>query len=111
MTGVEATPTNEFPIHSALPHHSATYMLLQNEYVVDFSIDFTKTFDRVKHHALSQKLLLLDMTDQIYNWMVDYFKDRGHTTYATGVSFMITWINASIIQGSVVGPPSYVVAA
>jgi len=24
---------------------------------------------------------------------------------------MITWINASIIQGSVVGPPSYVVAA
>jgi len=27
-------------------------MLLQNEYVVVFSIDFTKAFDRVKHHPL-----------------------------------------------------------
>src|SRR6218665_157202 len=81
---------------------------MSHEYVVVFSIDFTKAFDLVKHHPLSQKLLVLDMPDQIYNWMVDYFKDRGHSTYAADVSSLI---NASIIQGSVVGPPSYVVAA
>src|SRR6218665_2623048 len=43
--------------------------------------------------------------------MVDYFKDRGHTTYAADVSILIAWINDSIIQGPGVGPPSYVVAA
>src|SRR6218665_3609578 len=86
-------------------HTTIAGMLLQNEYVVVFSIDFIRAFDRVKHHALSQKLLLLDMPDQIYNWMVDYFKDRGHTTYAADVSTTIAWINASIIQCSVVGPP------
>ena len=78
---------------------------MSHEYVVVFSIDFTKAFDRVKHHPLSQKLLVLDMPDQIYNWMVDYFKDRGHSTYAADVSSLIAWINDSIIQGSVVGQP------
>src|SRR6218665_1096528 len=42
---------------------------------------------------------------------VDYFKDRGHSTNAADVSSLIAWMHASIIQGSVVGPPSYVVAA
>src|SRR6218665_967789 len=37
--------------------------------------------------------------------------DRGHSTHLADVASMIAWINASIIQGSVVGPPSYVVAA
>src|SRR6218665_2442779 len=52
-----------------------TDMLLQHEYVIFVLINFTNSFDQVKHHVLSQRLLLLDMLDQIYNWMVDYFKD------------------------------------
>ena len=45
--------------------------------------------------------------------MVDYFMDRGHSTHLVDVhvASMIAWINASIIQGSVVGPPSYIVVA
>src|SRR6218665_2628348 len=43
--------------------------------------------------------------------MVDYFMDRGHCIHLPDVASMIAWINASIILGSVVGPPSYVVAA
>lgn len=42
---------------------------------------------------------------------MDYFKGRGHLTRAGDVSSLIAWINASIIQGSGVGPPSYVVEA
>src|SRR6218665_1616894 len=42
---------------------------------------------------------------------MDYFKGRGHSTMAAEISSLITWINASIIQGSGIGPPSYVVAA
>lgn len=54
-------------------------LLLQHEHVVIFSFDFTRALDRVNHYALSQKLLLLDMPDQIYNWMIDFFRDRDHS--------------------------------
>src|SRR6218665_1691220 len=86
-------------------------LLLHHEYVLIISVDFMKAFDRVRHNTLSQKLLLLNLPDHIHNWMVDYFMDRGHSTHLADVAFMIAWINASIIQGSVVGPPSCVVAA
>src|SRR6218665_3209204 len=86
-------------------------LLLHHEYVLIISVDFMKAFDRVRHNTLSQKLLLLNLPDHIHNWMVDYFMDRGHSTHLADVASMIAWIDASIIQGSVVGPPSYVVAA
>src|SRR6218665_1792501 len=86
-------------------------MLLDNEYVVITSVDFTKAFDRVRHHALSIKYLQLDLQDHIHNWLMDYFKGRGHLTTAGDVSSLIAWINASIVRGSGVGPPSYVVEA
>ena len=79
-------------------------MLRDNEYVAIISVDFTKAFDRVSHHALSLKYLQLDLPDNIHNWFMDFFKGRGQD-----VSSLIAWINASIIQGSGLGPPSYVV--
>ena len=42
---------------------------------------------------------------------MDYFKGSCHSTMAAEISSLITWINAFIIQGSGIGPPSYVVAA
>ena len=77
-----------------------TNMLQQHEYVIIVSIDFTKAFDRVSHHMLSHKLLQLDMTDHVYNWLVDYFQDRGHSTHFADAASLVAWINASIIQGS-----------
>src|SRR6218665_4109751 len=50
-------------------------------------------------------------TTSINYWLMDYFKGRGQLTTAGDVSSLIAWINASIIQGSGVGPPSYVVEA
>src|SRR6218665_2250858 len=44
-----------------------TKMLLDNEYVVITSVDFTKAFDRVRHHALSIKYIQLDLPDHIHN--------------------------------------------
>src|SRR6218665_424092 len=88
-----------------------TEMLLNNEYVEIISVDFTEAFERVRHHALSIKYLQLDLPDHIHNWLMDYFKGRGHLTRAGDVSSLFAWINASIIQGSGEGPPSYVVEA
>src|SRR6218665_2708751 len=58
-----------------------TNMLLQHEYVIIVSVDFTKAFDCRSHHMLSHKLLQLDMPDHVYNWLVDYFQDRGRSMH------------------------------
>ena len=84
-------------------------MLLLNEYVVIISVDFTKAFDRVRHHALSLKYLQFELPD--HNWMMDYFTGRGNSTRVAGLSSLIARLDASIIQGTRVGPSSYVVAA
>ena|SRR6218665_1548093 len=86
-------------------------MLLDNEYVAIISVDFTKACDRVRHHALSIKYLQLDLSYRIHNWLMDYFKRRGHLTRVANVYSLIAWINASISQGSGLGPPWYVVEA
>src|SRR6218665_2102695 len=56
-------------------HRDAAY-----KYVVIISVDFTKAFDRVRHHALSLKYLQPDLLDNIHNWLMDFFKGRGHST-------------------------------
>ena len=76
-----------------------------------FSVDFSKAFDSVKHKTLVEKMELLDLPDHVFNWLVDYFDNRGHATRLGNVISLVAGINASIIQGSVVGPPSYVIVA
>lgn len=51
-------------------------MLLQPEYIVVISIDFTKTLDRVKHHALSLKSFLLQGPRS--SPRLQAYKDRAH---------------------------------
>src|SRR6218665_142552 len=88
-----------------------TSMLQRNDYVLIVSTDFTRAFDTVRHSTLMQKMDILDLPDNIYNWIANYFKQRGHLTKIYDTISAIAFINASIIQGSVIGPPSYVVAA
>ena len=88
-----------------------TERLQRIEYVVLLSIDFSKAFDRVKHQTLVKKMELLDLADHVFNWLVDYFDNRGHATRLGDVISLVAGINALIIQGSVVGPPSYIIVA
>src|SRR6218665_65869 len=60
---------------------------------------------------LVQKLQLLDLPDHVFKWLVDYFEERGHATRLGDAISLVAGINASIIQFSVVGPPSYVIVA
>jgi len=53
----------------------------------------------------------LDIADPIYNWLVDYFSEHQHSTRFRGSMSQLLEITASIIQGSVIGPVSYVVSA
>src|SRR6218665_1301082 len=88
-----------------------TNLLQHNEFVVMFTVDLTKAFDSVKHMPLMQKMELLQLPDHIYNWLVHYFEARGHSTRLGNIISTVAAINASIVQGSVVGPPSYVIVA
>src|SRR6218665_4168358 len=53
----------------------------------------------------------VDLPDLIYNWMVDYFEHSGHITRHQGKESSFAEINASVVQGSVVGPASFLVEA
>ena len=88
-----------------------TDMLKTNQYVVMYSIDFSKAFDTVRHSALLEKYALLKIPDHIYNWLVDFFRGHSHCTVFAGKTSSFLQINGSIIQGSVIGPGSFVVTA
>ena len=91
--------------------HSITDMLSTSSYVIVLALDFSKAFDTVRHYTLLQKIGLLDIPDSVYNWFVNFFSERRHSTrYGGDISTMLE-INASIIQGSALGPVSYVVNA
>ena len=50
-----------------------------------------------------------DLPDHVHNWLVHFFEAHSHQTkYQDEVSVMKT-ISASIIQGSAIGPASYVI--
>jgi len=98
---------------AALVHlfHTITHMLTTNPYVIVLCLDFSKAFDTVRHSTLLEKLAQLDMPDNVYNWMVDFFNGHSHRTKYEGQTSSLHKITASVIQGSSIGPASYVVNA
>ena len=74
-------------------------------------MDFSKAFDTVRHSALAKKLSLLNIPDGVYNWIVDFLVRHEHCTIFEGNMSSTVKVNASVIQGSVIGPGSYDVAA
>ena len=91
--------------------HAITDMLSSNPYVIVLALDFSKAFDSVRQSTLLQKIAMLDIPDIVYNWLVDFFSGRRHCTRYSGSTSVMLDISASIIQGSAVGPVSYVINA
>ena len=85
--------------------HTLTELLQTNDYVHVIAFDFSKAFDSVRHHSLASKLTL---PDHLYNWTVNYLSDRQHQTELGDSVSPTLSINASIIQGSALGPVEYV---
>jgi hypothetical protein len=57
------------------------------------------------------KMSLLHLPDNIYNWINDFFHNRYHCTKFAGNCSIVAQIQASVIQGSGLGPASYIVTA
>lgn len=91
--------------------HTVRTMLQSNEYVRVLSFDFTKAFDTVRHSTLMEKIASLNLPDNIYNWICDFFCGRHHFTKYAGQSSTFAPIQASVVQGSGLGPVSYIITA
>src|SRR6218665_1822176 len=63
-----------------------TSMLEKNDYVLLVSTDFTMALDSVRHSTLMQKMAVIDLPDNIYNWIANYFEQRGHVTTSSQLS-------------------------
>jgi len=86
-------------------------MLSSNQFVRVFSFDFTKAFDTVRHAAVMTKMAQLQIPDCVYNWIKAFFDEHYHCTRYAGQCSKVAEVKASVIQGSGLGPASYLVTA
>jgi len=91
--------------------HTVSHLLATSHYVVVISLDFGKTFDTVRHSTLLDKLARLELPDEVYNWLVNFFEGHSQCTMFQQHTSPMAEITASVIQGSAVGPAAYVVSA
>ena len=75
------------------------------------ALDFSKAFDTVRHSALFDKFADFEIPDNVYNWLVEFFQGHSHCTRYRHRTSALREISASIVQGSAIGPASYVVTA
>jgi len=87
------------------------HMLSTNSFVYVTALDFSKAFDIVRHSTLMDKMAQLAMPDQVYNWIRDFYYKRYHCAKFAGEVSPLVDITASVVQGSSLGPASYIVTA
>jgi len=88
--------------------HHITSLLSDNSYVRLIALDFSKAFDTVKHSCILSKLSALSISDQLFNWLVNYFQGHSHTTRFNNATSSTAEVNASVFQGSAIGPSLFV---
>ena len=86
-------------------------LLADNDFVHVFAFDFSKAFDTVRHVTLAGKLAHLELPDSIHNWALDFLDNHAHCTKYAGLVSAVAVIQTSVIQGSALGPASYIVTA
>ena len=55
-------------------------MLDSNPFVRVIALDFSKAFDSARHSTLLEKLAMLNLSDEVYNWLKNYFDGHSHST-------------------------------
>jgi len=61
--------------------------------------------------TLAKKLAAISIPDEIYNWVVYFLRGRSHVTCIQGGISKERAISASVVQGSDIGPSSFIVCA
>ena len=89
---------------------SPTFLaVIHTTYVIVIALSFSKAFDTARQSTPLHKIAQLDLPDTVYNWLVNLFKDHQQYTRCDNGTSSLT--EMSYIQGSVIGPASYIVNA
>jgi len=56
--------------------HTVAEMLQKHPYVHVIALDFSKAFDSIRHSTLLKKCADLPISDNVYNWLVNYLEHR-----------------------------------
>ena len=91
--------------------HKISILLQDNDFVHLISLDFSKAFDSVRHSTLIEKIAKFPIPSFAHNWLVEYLSQRQHCTKFNSIVSLMLQINASIVQGSRIGPMAYVIDA
>ena len=92
--------------------HHITHLLSEDQsHVIMISLDFSKAFDSVRHSTLLRKMSSLPIPDHIYNWTTSYLDSRSHCTRFNDIVSLPNHITASVVQGSAIGPFSFLITA
>lgn len=65
---------------------------------------FSKAFDRVWHERIIFKLMEIEISDQILNWVKNYLVNRRQRVVLDGYTSTLRPTSAGVPQGSVLGP-------
>jgi len=91
--------------------HTTTQFLSDHDYVIIIALEFSKPFDTVRHSALFDKFADLEIPDNVYNWLVEFFQGHSHCTRYVHRTSALRARSASIVQCSAIGPASYIITA
>ena len=72
-------------------------------------IDFSKAFDSVDHLTLVSRLKVLNIADNIIQWVVSFLTDRKQFVKVGEMWSFTKLINRSIVQGSGIGPRLFII--
>ena len=76
------------------PLHTVNDLLLTNALVRVFALNFSKASYTVKHDTLLGNILLLDIPDEVYSWVRDFFGEHSHCTKFDGITSTLIEIQA-----------------
>jgi len=72
-------------------------------------MDFSKTFDSVKHELLARKLKAFGLNNYLINWYLEFLTGRQQRVTWNGVTCEWKSINKGTVQGSVSGPYLFII--
>ena len=74
-------------------------------------MDYSKAFDTVRHSTLMDKTAQMNIPDNIYNGIVEYFDEQTHVTKFECAVSPSNGINAIVVQGSALGSAAFIITA
>ena len=101
-----------------MPHRSTVSNLLQCDALIAnylnnsvpcdvFLLNFSRAFDKVKHHTLIDKLRGLNIAGGLLRWLENFLQNRVQCVVYNGAVSLPKPVKSGVIQGSVIGPTMF----